>query len=69
MTDHELLEAIRGICAECFHSKTPVSILHMAQALAIIWNAILTDGASLPQPQEKQETDQITFDDILEENT
>lgn len=67
MTDHELLAAIKEICSECFDSTKQVSDLHRAQALAIIWCALLTDGANLPQPQEKQETDQITFDDILED--
>lgn len=68
MNDHDLIEAIRGICEESFNPDKEISSLHRAQALAIIHCAILTRGANLmPAPASSALDNQITIEEALEE--
>lgn len=64
MTDTEKLAKIKEICEESFRPDAEISDLHRSQALAIIYQIILYDGASL-LPQMEQETDQITIEEVL----
>lgn len=67
MTDSEILAKIKEICEESFNPDRQISDLHRAQALAIIYQTIIHRGANL-LPQTEQETDQITIEEVLNDN-
>lgn len=72
MTDSEKLAKIKEICRECFNPEIDRIeddnhiLWRRSQALANIYGIILYDGANL-LPHPEQAEDQITIDDILED--
>lgn len=68
--ENDLLERIKGICEECFSPEVkgnPMNdkfiLFHRAQALAIIYQAILSNGANLLPLNEEKQDDQITIEE------